>query len=82
MADAITDIEERPAPLLARLSDACQWVDAQDELGALVGEAHDALQEMLVAGRAVVARWDRGDLAGAVRQLAAAIAKVEAGPHA
>ena len=33
--------------------------------------------EMLEAGRAVIAAWESGDLAGAVRDLAAAIASAE-----
>jgi len=38
-----------------------------------------AAPELYAAGRAVVASWERGDLAGAVRSLAAAIAKAEGG---
>jgi hypothetical protein len=35
--------------------------------------------ELLAAADLVVARWERGDLAGAVRDLAAAISKVKGG---
>jgi hypothetical protein len=36
-----------------------------------------AAPDLLDAGRLVVARWEKGDLAGAVRALASAIAKAE-----
>ena len=39
--------------------------------------AERAAPEMLEAGRAVIAAWESGDLAGAVRDLAAAIASAE-----
>ena len=38
-----------------------------------------AAHELLVAAEAVIARWERGDLAEAVRQLCVAVAKAKAG---
>jgi hypothetical protein len=38
-----------------------------------------AASDLLAAAELVVARWERGDLAGAVRQLDAAIAKAKGG---
>jgi hypothetical protein len=38
-----------------------------------------AARDLLVAAELVVARWERGDLAGAVRQLDAAIVKAKGG---
>jgi hypothetical protein len=34
-----------------------------------------AVRDLLDAARSVIARWEQGDLAGAVRELAAAVAK-------
>jgi hypothetical protein len=38
-----------------------------------------AARDLLAAAELVVARWERGDLAGAVRQLDAAITKAKGG---
>jgi len=58
------------------------WNDQGDDLAVW----HDddqrlrlAASDLLAAAELVVARWERGDLAGAVRQLAAAIAKAKGG---
>jgi hypothetical protein len=48
------------------------WVD--DDL-----RLRFAASDLLAAAELVVARWEGGDLAGAVRQLAAAIAKAKGG---
>ena len=54
--------------------------EAGNELAAWYDE--DALlrfaaRDLLEAGRGVIASWEQGDLAGAVRALAAAVAKAE-----
>lgn len=52
------------------------WKASEDEANArLIAAAPD----MLAAGRAVVAAWERGDLAAAVRSLNAAIARATEG---
>lgn len=61
-------------------------IEVLDERGNELAVWHDedlrlrlAASGLLAAAEKVVARWERGDLAGAVRELAAAIAKAREG---
>jgi len=59
----------------------CSWQSDEqipDEMPRLEGqEPAGAIAELLTAARAVLANWEQGDLAGAVRGLDAAIAEAE-----
>jgi hypothetical protein len=53
-------------------NEVATWYDADMRLRL-------AARDLLEAAELVVARWERGDLAGAVRQLDAAITKAKGG---
>jgi hypothetical protein len=61
-------------------------IEVLDEYGEELAVWHDgdlrlrlAASDLLAAAEKVVTRWERGDLAGAVRELDVAIAKAKAG---
>ena len=63
---------------------AGKWIittaDGEDEIGNAVYGTEEACNDalaLLTAAQAVIDNWERGDLAAAVRQLAAALARAQ-----
>jgi len=54
------------------------WYDDEMRLRLAAGDLRDALEEQTEAAEAVIDRWEKGDLAGAVRGLDACIASSRA----
>lgn len=72
--------EEDARPILARLSETLSAAPfgRDAELNCLLGSAYDVIADLLAAAKQVLASWETGDLAGAVRALATAVADAEA----